>query len=93
MRTRVGLFSATLATSIVLAAGSGAYALGGPGGSGGHGYPTHPPLHGPGSSHNPIVKRPPVHGPGSSHNPVVKRSVHGPGSSHNPIVVRRRGRY
>ena len=29
----------------------------------------------------------PVHGPGSSHNPIVYRPVHGPGSSHNPIVV------
>jgi hypothetical protein len=69
MRIPVGLFSVTLATGIVLAAGSGAYALSGSGG--GHGYPTHPPLHGPGSSHNPIIKRPPVHGPGSSHNPIV----------------------
>jgi hypothetical protein len=31
---------------------------------------------------------PPVHGPGSSHNPIVYRPVHGPGSSHNPIVRR-----
>jgi hypothetical protein len=88
---KLTLLSATVATSMVLAAGSGAYAISGYGG--GHGYPTHPPLHGPGSSHNPIVKRAPVHGPGSSHNPIVKRSLHGPGSSHNPIVVRRRGRY
>ncbi|HKS87115.1 MAG TPA: hypothetical protein VJR71_16680 [Pseudolabrys sp.] len=32
------------------------------------------PLHGPGSSHNPIIDHPvhhPIHGPGSSHNPVV----------------------
>lgn len=29
----------------------------------------------------------PVHGPGSSHNPIVYHPVHGPGSSHNPIVV------
>ena len=28
----------------------------------------------------------PVHGPGSSHNPIVYHPVHGPGSSHNPIV-------
>lgn len=28
-----------------------------------------------------------VHGPGSSHNPIVYHPVHGPGSSHNPIVV------
>jgi len=67
--------------SMVLAAGnaayarSGGYALGGPSGSGGRGY------------------SPPLHGPGSSHNPIVKRSLHGPGSSHNPIVIRRRGRY
>ena len=66
---------------MVLAAGnaayarSGGYALGGPSGSGGRGY------------------SPPLHGPGSSHNPIVKRSLHGPGSSHNPIVIRRRGRY
>ncbi len=45
----------------------------------------HGPLHGPGSSHNPIVDRP-LHGPGSSHNPIVRHPVHGPGSSHNPIV-------
>ncbi len=68
MRIRVALFSATLATSIVLAAASGAYALSGSGGGRG---PSHPPLHGPGSSHNPIIKHPPVHGPGSSHNPIV----------------------
>jgi hypothetical protein len=29
----------------------------------------------------------PVHGPGSSHNPIVRHPVHGAGSSHNPIVV------
>jgi hypothetical protein len=29
----------------------------------------------------------PLHGPGSSHNPIVYHPVHGPGSSHNPIVV------
>jgi hypothetical protein len=92
MRTRTfAPLSAILALGIVVAAGSAAYALGGPSGSGGRGY--HPPLHGPGSSHNPIIKRAPVHGPGSSHNPIVKRSLHGPGSSHNPIVIRRRGRY
>jgi hypothetical protein len=47
----------------------------------------HQPVHGPGSSHNPIVWHPPLHGPGSSHNPIVWHPpVHGPGSSHNPIV-------
>jgi hypothetical protein len=29
----------------------------------------------------------PVHGSGSSHNPIVHHPVHGAGSSHNPIVV------
>ncbi len=29
----------------------------------------------------------PVHGPGSSHNPIVYHPVHGPGSSHNPILA------
>src|SRR3569623_326963 len=28
----------------------------------------------------------PLHGAGSSHNPIVYHPVHGPGSSHNPIV-------
>jgi hypothetical protein len=28
----------------------------------------------------------PVHGQGSSHNPIVYRPVHGQGSTHNPIV-------
>jgi hypothetical protein len=29
----------------------------------------------------------PLHGPGSTHNPIVYHPVHGEGSSHNPIVV------
>lgn len=29
----------------------------------------------------------PVHGPGSSHNPIVNHPVHGVGSSHNPVIV------
>lgn len=29
----------------------------------------------------------PVHGPGSSHNPIVYHPVHGPGSTHNPIIA------
>jgi hypothetical protein len=32
-------------------------------------------VHGPGSSHNPIVYHQPVHGPGSSHNPIVECSA------------------
>lgn len=66
-------------TAISLAASQSGYAHGGHGGS------SHDPVHGPGSSHNPIVYHP-VHGPGSSHNPIVYHPVHGPGSSHNPIV-------
>ncbi len=31
----------------------------------------HGPLHGPGSSHDPIVRHGPLHGAGSSHNPIV----------------------
>jgi hypothetical protein len=31
----------------------------------------HHPVHGPGSTHNPIVRHPPLHGAGSSHNPIV----------------------
>ena len=49
------------------------------------GASAHGSVHGPGSSHNPIVFHP-VHGPGSSHNPIMFHPVHGPGSSHNPIV-------
>ncbi len=71
------------AGAILLTALDGAQAISGY--QGGHGYNPHPPLHGPGSSHNPIVHRP-VHGPGSSHNPIIYRPVHGPGSSHNPII-------
>jgi hypothetical protein len=32
-----------------------------------------------------------LHGPGSSHNPIVYHPVHGPGSSHNPIVSKSGG--
>lgn len=27
----------------------------------------------------------PVHGPGSTHTPIIYHPVHGPGSSHNPV--------
>jgi len=84
--------AATLAAASLMAT-SGAFAHNGPGG-GGHGsngsflFGTSP-VHGPGSSHNPIVYHP-VHGVGSSHNPIVYHPVHGPGSSHNPIICGRR---
>ena len=45
------------------------------------------PVHGNGSSHNPIIVHP-VHGPGSSHNPIIVHPVHGLGSSHDPIICR-----
>src|ERR1700730_10220319 len=69
---KVTLLTATLAASVVLFAAGGAYA---------HGHDRddydRPPLHGPGSSHNPIIYHP-VHGPGSSHNPII----------YNPPIVR-----
>ncbi len=34
-------------------------------------HPFPGPVHGPGSSHNPIVRHPPLHGAGSSHNQIV----------------------
>jgi hypothetical protein len=43
-----------------------------------------------GRGYNP---RPPLHGPGSSHNPIIYHPVHGPGSSHNPIIVGCPNRY
>ena len=55
-------------TAISLAASQSGYAHGGHGSSSDH------PVHGPGSSHNPIVYRP-VHGPGSSHNPIIYHPV------------------
>ncbi len=42
-----------------------------PGGGSNKVLPFPGPLHGPGSSHNPIVAHGPLHGPGSSHNPIV----------------------
>jgi hypothetical protein len=39
-----------------------------------------------------VAREGPVHGPGSSHDPIVYRPVHGPGSSHNPIVVTSTGK-
>ena len=39
-----------------------------------------------------VARGGPVHGPGSSHDPIVYRPVHGPGSSHHPIVVASTGK-
>jgi hypothetical protein len=86
MRTTITKLTmlATAAATLTLVSAGGVFAHSGHGGGySGSGYT--PPLHGPGSSHNPIVYHP-VHGPGSSHNPIVFHPVHGPGSSHNPIV-------
>ena len=38
-----------------------------------------------------VGSRPPLHGLGSSHNPIVYHPVHGPGSSHNPIIASKPG--
>jgi hypothetical protein len=35
----------------------------------------------------PTAGNPPLHGPGSTHNPIIYHPVHGPGSSHNPIIA------
>jgi len=43
------------------------------------------PVHGTGSTHDPIVNHP-VHGPGSSHDPIIVQPVHGLGSSHDPTI-------
>lgn len=52
--------------------GNGGYHPKGPGGIVNTIHPiVYHPVHGQGSSHNPIVNPPPVHGPGSSHNPIV----------------------
>lgn len=59
--------------AISLAGANASYARGG----GGHG--------GPHTGGNTTAQ--PVHGPGSSHNPIVYHPVHGPGSSHNPILA------
>jgi hypothetical protein len=66
---------AFVAVMITLATLGTAYA--GHGGGGGHASGSQ------GSSANSTI---PVHGQGSSHNPIVYHPVHGPGSSHNPIV-------
>jgi hypothetical protein len=48
-------------------------------------HPFPGPVHGPGSSHNPIVRHGPLHGAGSSHNPIVV-----PKNCNDPNVVCRR---
>jgi hypothetical protein len=62
----------TLSASMLFAASAGRADVTKPGSTGSTKNKTHhPPLYGPGSSHNPIVRHPPLHGPGSSHNPIV----------------------
>jgi hypothetical protein len=48
-----------------------------------HPYPV--PVHGPGSSHNPIIHHAPLHGAGTSHNPIVV-----PKNCNDPNTVCRR---
>lgn len=74
-----------LAVAVTLCAGGGAFANIQKGGSTNKVLPYPGPVHGPGSSHNPIVRHPPLHGPGSSHNPIVV-----PKNCNDPNVVCRR---
>jgi hypothetical protein len=60
-----------LAVAVTLCAGSVVQARISKGGGTNKVLPYPVPVHGPGSSHNPIVRHPPLHGAGSSHNPIV----------------------
>ena len=66
---------AVVACTVTAAVGVGDVARAGvtrPGSTGAVKNPgLHHPVHGLGSTHNPIVRHPPLHGPGSSHNPIV----------------------
>lgn len=75
IRSTFALRAATLAASMVLFAAANAASAGSGGHGGGAKSPALTGISGP------------VHGPGSSHNPIVYHPNHGPGSSHNPIMV------
>jgi hypothetical protein len=60
-----------LAIAVTLCAGSGSAALADVKKGGTIKKVHRHPVHGPGSSHNPIVRHPPLHGAGTSHNPIV----------------------
>jgi hypothetical protein len=83
MATRARLAAcavAALLTATILSVAGAAANVTKPGGTGARKDPgIHGPLHGPGSTHNPVVRHPPLHGAGSSHNPiVVPRDCNGP---------------
>jgi hypothetical protein len=82
------------AAVFLMVSANGAFARGGGHNGGGYGdnIGGGQDLHGPGTSHNPIVVGAAggdVHGPGTSHNPIIVggRDMHGPGTAHNPIIV------
>jgi hypothetical protein len=60
-----------LAVAVTLCAGSVVHANVTKGGSSNKIHPYPGPVHGPGSSHNPIIHHAPLHGAGTSHNPIV----------------------
>lgn len=66
----VAVLLASIAISLAASNAGYAHGSGSHGGSQSGGNTTAQPLHGPGSSHNPIVYHP-VHGPGSTHNPIL----------------------
>ena len=77
--SKLTYFAAACAVAVLVAGNAGTTW------AGNNGETNSPPLHGPGSSHNPIVYHP-VHGPGSSHNPIVSKS--GGNALPNGTVVR-----
>ena len=74
-----------LAAALTLCTGSVAFADVKKGGSSNKIPPYPVPVHGPGTSHNPIVCHPPLHGAGTSHNPIVV-----PKNCNDPNTVCRR---
>jgi hypothetical protein len=82
------------AAVFLMVSANGAFAHGGGGHGGGHngggGYGDNmgggQDLHGPGTSHNPIVvgqTNGPLHGPGTSHNPIIVGGKKGNGGGHS----------
>jgi hypothetical protein len=71
MTTKTKLPAVAIVLIVAMCAGAAHAAVSKPGGTSVKNPGFHGPLHGPGSTHNPIVRHPPLHGPGSSHNPIV----------------------
>jgi hypothetical protein len=86
MTTKITFSAAAIAlTLIAMCAGVAHAGVTKPGSGSNKVLPFPGPLHGPGSSHNPIIAHPPLHGPGSSHNPIVV-----PPNCDNPNTLCRR---